>query len=248
MSYIDSQNISVYPTYKRDDKYDRNARLNSEQNLISTVNRLTGTDAFVIDGLNINVDTSANKVYLTSGSCNIHGYYFTIQKVAQSDNGTSSYIKDSATAFPITSFNIDDNIGKTLYFEIETQEVIANSNNSTVVFTELVGNDIMESGISKYSGINLVMAAEMGYENGAVDEVTGYHKYYLPIAKMVAKNVWEPAKNRTLKYTAEDVLVSFDNSADGAPIDGKTWDTAYAGETSLAYWLRANYIIDDGNL
>ena len=71
-NYIKSTDIKVYPTSKRNDAYDRNARLSSEQNLISVVNRLTSKISFVIDGLTVN-----NQVIQT-GSCNIHGYLFTL--------------------------------------------------------------------------------------------------------------------------------------------------------------------------
>ena len=48
MSIYKSDKIRVFPSSKRDDAYDRNARLNTEHNLISLVNRLTGSKSFVI--------------------------------------------------------------------------------------------------------------------------------------------------------------------------------------------------------
>lgn len=72
---FESNKIQVFPTSKRSDAFDRNARLNSEQNLISIVNRLTSLDSFVIDGLAITDDTN-NNITLSAGTCNIHGYLF----------------------------------------------------------------------------------------------------------------------------------------------------------------------------
>ena len=72
MAYISSSDIKMYPTARRDDDFDRNARLNTEQNLVSIINRLTNIDSFVIQGLSIENGS------LTAGSCNIHGYVFNI--------------------------------------------------------------------------------------------------------------------------------------------------------------------------
>ena len=71
--YIQSDNIKVFPTSKRDDAQDRNARLTSEQNLISIVNRLADKRSFIIgDGLKVKNNQ------ITPGACNINGYWFNI--------------------------------------------------------------------------------------------------------------------------------------------------------------------------
>ena len=48
---FNSNELKIFPTSKRNDRIDRNARLTSEQNLVSMLNRLTDQKSFVIDGL-----------------------------------------------------------------------------------------------------------------------------------------------------------------------------------------------------
>ncbi len=90
-AYIESNNIRVFPSSKRDDAYDRNARLSSEQNFINLVNRLTNIDSFVIEGLEPSVTNST--LTITKGSCNIHGYLFSLLsdvEISLSNLGTQS--------------------------------------------------------------------------------------------------------------------------------------------------------------
>ena len=68
MAYFQSSQIKVFPSTKRNDIYDRSARLPTEYNLTNIINRLTSRDSFIIDGLSI-----SNNI-LQSGSFNIHGY------------------------------------------------------------------------------------------------------------------------------------------------------------------------------
>ena len=72
---IESNKIKVFPTTKRSDEADRNARLMSEQNLISIVNRLTGLKSFIIHMPSIS--SGNNSITIPTGSeFNIGGYYF----------------------------------------------------------------------------------------------------------------------------------------------------------------------------
>lgn len=70
--FLDSSNVTVYPASNRGDAHDRYAKLNIEHNLINIINRLTGVDSFIVEGLNVS-GTS-----VTEGVCNIHGYLFKI--------------------------------------------------------------------------------------------------------------------------------------------------------------------------
>lgn len=239
---INSYLVSVYPSSKRNDTYDRNARLNSEQNLISTVNRLTNVDAFVIDGLNIFNDSSEGNYYLTSGSCNIHGYYFTI---SGEENG--SVVLNSQKAINITNLTQDE--GAVIYFEIRTKQVDALSNKVKISFTELEGTDELVGGKPQYKGLDIISTKDLSKYTELMygEEVEdGVRRYFLPIAER-KNGEWIPATNRTLKYKAEDIKVNFVGESK-APIVGNTMATSYALETDLAHWLQANYIIDDGSL
>lgn len=74
MSNIASNLIEVFPSTKRTAEYQKSARQLSEKNLVSIINKLIDTDAFVI--------TSPGTVTnLTMGiEFNMHGYYFKVSK------------------------------------------------------------------------------------------------------------------------------------------------------------------------
>ena len=72
---VKSNKIKVFPTTKRSDEADRNARLMSEQNLISIVNRLTGLKSFIIHMPSIRIETNSITIP-TDSEFNIGGYYF----------------------------------------------------------------------------------------------------------------------------------------------------------------------------
>ena len=132
-TYLESGNIQVFPTSRRDDSRDRNARLNTEQNLVSIINRLTSQPAFIIDGLEVSI--SGNSLTIKNGSCNIHGYLFKIlnditYNASPKDNGST------------VSFVID----------LSTHTV-----GNEITFTELVGADILTDTKCTYNGLSLVV-------------------------------------------------------------------------------------------
>lgn len=101
---IESNNIKVFPATHRSDRYDRAARLTTEKNLTSIINRLTDIDSFIISGLTIS--NNSGNIILSSGSCNIGGYYVEIlSNVKLTLNSNSKYIYlrlligDSATDY-----------------------------------------------------------------------------------------------------------------------------------------------------
>lgn len=166
--YLQSSNIDVFPTSKRDDKYDRNARLTSEQNLVSMVNRLTKTDSFVISGLNISSTTG----YLRSGSCNIGGYYFKIKSdIRLSDIGTAR-------------------VGDTLYFKLGIKKTVVSSPEN-ITFEEIAGGDSTDAS-PKYQGLSLILSSTQP-ETVSKDDNTITYKY-LAIGKYTSSG-WENADN-----------------------------------------------------
>jgi hypothetical protein len=68
MAYVGSDDIMVFPTTRRDATH-RSSRLISEQSLVSIINQLVNTDAFVISSAYADGDDL---------EFNIHGYYFKI--------------------------------------------------------------------------------------------------------------------------------------------------------------------------
>lgn len=227
MENILSSKIKIYPSSRRNDIFDRNARLNSEQNLVSVINRLTGVDSFVIDGLNVSTST-ASTITLSSGSCNIYGYYFKL-----GDEETNAFtlnisdLKESALA------NND-----VLCARIEVKHEVVSGQPD---FYELVGNDTTSSvATSKYSGFSLLISTPTQdnnkkapwFENTSNSSVY----YYLPIAQYISNN-WINIPTKNLKYTSSDIKVNV--------LDGLTKDIT--GYQSLQNWLD-NLIIDDGDL
>jgi len=136
LMYLDSIGIQVFPTSRRDDMYDRNARLNTEQNLVSIINRLTSQSAFIIDGLDVAV--SGNNLTISEGSCNIHGYLF---KITHNITWAATNLGTGSTA----SFVI----------ELSTQSV-----GTEITFAELIGTDTTVDNRGTYNGLKLKVLAK----------------------------------------------------------------------------------------
>lgn len=78
MNYYESTQVRMFPTSKRSATVDINSRMHTEHNLINIINRLTGKETFVVDGLEVNTSTNS----LESGSCNLHGYIFYLDSMS----------------------------------------------------------------------------------------------------------------------------------------------------------------------
>ena len=229
--YIHSSSIKMYPSGKRNDNHDRNARLNSEKNLISTVNRLTSKKAVVIDGLTVNY--AGNKLYIEKGSCNIYGYLFNL-----------------VNSLEITSLSGLNNKEGYIVFSIKV--TIKDADNG--YYTELICEDTSKN---EFTGLNVEVINKSDYHSNdsRVDEY-GNYIFYLPIAEYNNKtNKWEhlisndgwfddvvDERHRwnTLKIKASDIQV------DG--LTGLNTGKYYTETQDLTTFLRKNYIIDDGRI
>ena len=169
-----SNSIKVFPTTKRDDRYDRNARFPSEFNLTSLVNRLTSRDAFVISGFEVN---SASNT-LSGGSCNINGYYFVVN---DADNPVNQSLSD-----------LKGETGSVLCLSATFKATpITISDGSKLTFIELNGTDEKVSDYH-YTGLNIEIVKDskifelVGTNDlnpcNSVDDSNNII-YYLPIAK-----------------------------------------------------------------
>lgn len=255
--YFKSTDVKVYPSSKRVDYHDRNARLNSEQNLVSVVNRLTNRNSFVIDGLSIDED---NKV-LKSGSCNIHGYLFNLQN----DVDISDIAGDETNCY--------------LYLNIETQDTTINTVSNTTKYTELVSLDTQiikdtstdtaaitgaldgsTSADSTFTGLQLVTGPDYSNTNYCVSQLDEGVKYwYLPIAKwkindtaVNSSNNWENlladdsiqdesvSRWNTLRADTNTIRIQADSS--------NVANNYYSNQQDLSTWLQYNFIIDDGEI
>ena len=129
---FNSNELKIFPTSKRSDRIDRNARLTSEQNLVSMINRLTDQKSFVIDGLNI--EKGSNGTFtLSDGSCNIYGYYFKFTFTGGKKQLSFAALEE----------------GEKLYLSLS---IITNIINN-IAFTELNGTDNKQTGL--YTALEL---------------------------------------------------------------------------------------------
>lgn len=246
---LPSNIVKVYPSSRRSDYYDRNSRLTSEQNLISVVNRLTGIDSFIVDGLEIDVDNQT----LKSGSCNIHGYYFKI-----TDSIDLKTLKGSPK----------DN--QYLFFTISTAITKANSSDVSVTYEEL---DVADSDWIKDANLaspttyldnsnNTFLGLGLEINDNTTptidnegDPVTS-HIYRLPIAEYMdgkwqsimsddTRHIKDMGWNK-LKYRASDIKV--EATKDIVTTKSDIYNTEYANPQDLVTWLENNFVIDDGEI
>lgn len=138
--YINSNNIVVYPTLKRNNNNIETSSIISEQGITSLINRLTENKSYVIDGLKYDGTT------LSPGSCNICGYKFTIitnQTLTPLENSKYLYLKMNC-AEEISKNNISPLSLKG--FDLLTKEKEYNTNNLQysgldIIFTNSTLND-----------------------------------------------------------------------------------------------------------
>ena len=105
MAYYESGKVNVFPTVRRNDEIDRNARLNTERNIVGLSNIVSGGQSYILSGLNI--DTNGR--ILSSGMCVINGYYFKIESAIKlNPNGNYLYfkIKVKSKASDLLNINI----------------------------------------------------------------------------------------------------------------------------------------------
>lgn len=270
MSYLLSSQVKVYPSSKRNDAYDRNARLNSEQNLVSVVNRLTSRKCFIVDGLNIS--QSGNTLTIGAGSFNIYGYLFNIPENIELDLSSEEYKSITVNSVATSS---DNTIRNYLYFAIKLRETtltptVVTSEQISVSFNELVAfdntiiadtnspnNSLDGTSNSKlyFYGLSLVANNESDLNNRYVQSVstssTDEKTWYLLIAKSNGSN-WAPvvsddgvstdSSNNFIHKTmnASDILIDANDSS--------VANDKYSNPQDLSTWLQYNFIIDDGKI
>lgn len=184
MAYFQSSQIKVFPTTKRNDIYDRNARLPTEYNLTNIINRLTSRDSFIIDGLSI----LSNQLQV--GSFNIHGYYFELK-----------------SPYNLSTFNPSEN--QLLCLGLALKESIV----SGTTFIEIVTGDtnqssqVSDSDTSEYQGLIIDVMSGVSENPYYAVNSEGNTTYYLPIAKYIS-GAWQVIENNRLKYNSSDLAVN----------------------------------------
>lgn len=142
MAYYESDKVKVFPTVRRNDEIDRKARLNTEENIVSLSNRISGNQSYIFSGLNISEDGKT----LSSGICVIKGYYFKIENAIRF---TSDIIGDS----------------NYLYFKIKLEE---RTQENKITFTELARTIGTEEKLDDESFFGL----EIVFSQNIIDETS----------------------------------------------------------------------------
>lgn len=225
--YLKSSNVKVYPTAFRNDAFDRQSRINSEYNITSLVNRLTGRDSFIISGLDKIVNNE-----IESGELNILGYYFNItSKISINDITTSPENNDI------------------IRFKIHIKPTTITSG-TDITFNELAGSDTYQGTDkselikSEYEGlaIDLINSSEYNATQPSINNDTDGTYSYLPIFKYDGTS-WNFIETSKLTYNSSQICVVNQNLSDNGL--SNTPDTF---NKSLENWLEENFIIDDGEI
>lgn len=235
-----SDGVKVFPSAFRNDNFDRHARLNSEYNITSLVNRLTGRDAFIIgDGLIYNSDS--NK--LTAGQLNMLGYYFNITREIELNEIMPS----------TTSANPPSN-GDIVAFTISIKGFKANNDDS---FDQLDGFDSSTSDDSVYSGLSVEYIATSGTHPILHPYTTiedGNKIVTLPILLYNTSTGWSSINESRLSYTAKQLAITnvkvsaIDNSKTEVMKNAGLSNDGTIENVALDTWLVNNFIIDDGEI
>lgn len=98
-AYLDSNKIKVFPCGGRNINYDPLARLTTEQNLISIINRLVDMDSFIVTthASNQEMNNSIEEYIF-----NIDGYLFTVPNGVGAKNIIETALDDYFTTNDIT--------------------------------------------------------------------------------------------------------------------------------------------------
>ena len=82
--FIKSSDIKVYPTASRDQQIDNYSNLNLEQNIVGLVNNVTDFHTYIIEGLELGVNSS-NYLTISKGKCVIGGYAINIENATDTN-------------------------------------------------------------------------------------------------------------------------------------------------------------------
>lgn len=102
MSYIQSNQIQVFPTTRRKKKQ-QDARLMTEKALVGIINQLVDKDAFIVTKKS---DVASNSPF----SFNIRGYYFYVPQLSYI---TNLFNTDTSNTYIYASITLDDGNGFT---------------------------------------------------------------------------------------------------------------------------------------
>lgn len=275
-NYFESKNVRMYPSSKRSDRYDRNARLTTERNLVNVINRLTSRDSFIIHGLSISTSEDKQTQILVAGDCNIHGYYFNLlNNVTINNSGDDNLYKKAELLEDDGWLYLKILVKKTLRnatdgTSIEYEELITEDTNSIskvdVANTSTLENvtdslDLIDDDADTawFTGLQLVVdkanLSNAPYNVGGPDSATlKYTYYYLPLAEII-KEVSDDDKV-TVTFKSFDAVSGAKKSWNELPLSAEDayvkvnassmYSEDYSKPQDLVTWLQQNFVIDDG--
>ena len=261
--FYESNAVKIYPSSKRSDAYDRNSRLFTEQNIISTVNRLTSRESFVIEGLDITpkYETNSNTQQLTNtfvvrgGRCNIHGYLFNLTDREIDTSGlaenTSGWLYLSIL---VKKSSIVANGVTTTYEELCPIATSVNNNEDNIILDtsmSLIDTQNNTNETDLFKGIILEFNSPRDELKVVDSNDQSLIKYLLPIgAYTVDNNGVTTLTNLSIvdggtpwnkaKFDVTDIYIKNDVNT----IAGSN----QSEPQNLHTWLNHNFIIDDGDL
>ena len=266
--FYESKAVKIYPSSKRSDAYDRNSRLFTEQNIISTVNRLTSRESFVIEGLDItpkyednsNTQQLANKFIVRGGRCNIHGYLFNLtdREIDTSDlaKNTSGWLYLSILVKKSTTeVNIDEaNKITTTYEELYPVATPVNNNEDNIMLDtsmSLIDTQNNTNETALFKGIILEFNPPRDVLKVVDSNDQSLIKYLLPIGAYTVDNngVTTLTNLSTVDGGTPWNRAKFDVTDIYIKNDANNVAGSNQGEPqNLHTWLNHNFIIDDGDL
>ena len=132
-AYLDSDKIKVFPCGGRNINYDPLARLTTEQNLISIINRLVDMDSFIVTthASNQEMDNSIEEYIF-----NIDGYLFTVPNGVGANNIIETTLDDYFTTNDITKLTEGTSYYLLAHIRKETYQGVTNDRVS-MTYTQL---------------------------------------------------------------------------------------------------------------
>ncbi len=237
-----SNQITVYPTTKRNDTIDRKARLYVEENIISSINSVADKESFIVSGL----DLTNNSKGIKNGICIIAGYKFnftfdisgsqTIYSLCGSDNdvftsGSTNYLYFSISLKP-TTISISQN-DSFVNYELDGQDtsteytglkIIVKSDNTLPTASDYYGNDSIPSGA-------IIKSLLIAYcPNDSQHQIAQNQK---------SQWLWEPALESVRKFEGTKIELS--------NIPASLSQVGAMTTTTLQEFID-NLIIDDGEI
>ena len=219
-TFLESDAVRVYPASNRTESADKYARANIEHNLINVINRLTGVDSFIVDGL----DISGGKI--GKGVVNIHGYLFelTTAHTLPSVSSEGSYLC------------LQIRVGKT-----DGREQLCNVSDAT----DLASDSVDSTNTSWFTGLSFEIMTQAEYEAleyplYALPVAIVKSGVWKPITFDDGVDDNSESKDRAFKqlFTLDQIMV--ESSLSGNPYVNK--------KQTLMTFLEKNYIIDDGEI